>query len=574
MATNLAKIPGTYITEQPNAALTTVFDTYRSVGLIASGFTTLNKLDIAVVRGSDSLTDIIPGFTASEIKSVLCVSSYVEAYGTRRAQYVAAGSGVADPDYTWTAGANGDKITWESGHGPEVGDTYYVSITFEKQGNEYYLPTEFTSLQELQEYYGPEYNVTTGEINKISTLGRLLFNAGAPIVYACQLKPTAATVSFTVTGANGSTAGTAVVTLDSTSGSEVTIPSSATVNEIATVLAGGAPAGWIGAASEATVTFTKDSYTAMASTELANNKVVFTTATSTISDATVSQLNNASLSTITAALANFEEISVQYMLCGENQVTGANAAVMQHCVNMSATENSLLRTCIVAPATIIDSVNDYIANAQAYKTQYVTNIAPSQCLISVSDANGNTYEKWVSSIYVGAALLGLAANPNRRLTQPLTRQFLYNYGILDIDKYYKKQEIMKLAGAGLTVLVLQKETGYVYINQGLTTDTTNYANYYLNVVWSKLELVSYLQSQLDAAFIGTELTTDAPMNVQSYTAGLLDSQIGLLMNDYRNLSVTQNATNPAALDVYVEVLPTYALDYIMISFKVVTSTQD
>ena len=568
---NMAKIPGTYITEQKNAALTTVFDTYRSVGLIASGFTTLNKLDIAVVRGSTD-TDIITGFSASEIKSILCVSSYIEAYGTRRAQYIAAGSGVTDPDYSWTAGANGDKITWVSGHGPEVGDTYYVSITFEKQDDTYYLPTEFTSLQELQDAYGPEYNASTGEINKISVLGRMLFNAGAPIVYACQLKPTAATVSFTVTAANGEDAGTAVVTLDSTASSAITIPASATVNEIATALANGAPAGWIGSASTATVTFTKDTYAAMASTDLANNKVEFTTATATISNATVSQYTNASLSTINAALANFEEISVQYMLCGENQVSGANGAVMQHCVNMSATENSLLRTCVVAPATIIDSVNDYIANAQTYKTQFVTNIAPSQCLIAVSDVNGNTYEKWVSSIYVGAALLGMAANPSRRLTQPLTRQFLYNYGILDIDKYYKKQEIMKLAGAGLTVLVLQKETGYVYVNQGLTTDPSNYANYYLNVVWSKLELVSYLQSQLDAAFIGTELTTDAPMNVQSYTAGLLDSQIGILMNGYRNLSVTQNATDPAALDVYVEVLPTFALDYIYIRFKVVTNT--
>lgn len=567
---NMARIPGTYITEQKNAALTTVFDTYRSVGLIASGFTTLNKLDIAVVRGSDSLTDTIPGFTASEIKSVLCVSSYIEAYGTRRAQYIAAGSGVTDPDYSWTAGANGDKITWVEGHGPEVGDTYYVSITFEKQDNAYYLPTEFTSLQELQDAYGPEYNATTGEINKISVLGRMLFNAGAPIVYACQLKPTAATVTFTVTAANGENDGTAVVTLDSTASSAITIPANATINEVASALAAGAPAGWTGSSSNAVITYTKNSYEAMASTTA---EIVFTTATATTSEATVSQSTNASLSTITAALANFEEISVQYMLCGENQVAGANAAIMQHCVNMSATENSLLRTCVVAPATIIDSVNNYIANAQSYNTQFVTNIAPSQCLISVSDANGNAYEKWVSSIYVGAVLLGLAANPSRRLTQPLTRQFLYNYGILDIDKYYKKQEIMKLAGAGLTVLVLQKETGYVYVNQGLTTDTSNYANYYLNVVWSKLELVSYLQSQLDAAFIGTELTTDAPMNVQSYTAGLLDSQIGILMNGYRNLSVTQNATDPAALDVYVEVLPVFGLEYIFLNFKVVTNTQ-
>lgn len=569
---NMAKIPGTYITEQTNAALTTVFDSYRSVGLIASGFTTLNKLDIAVVRGS-TLVDTIPGFAASEIKSILCVSSYIEAYGTRRAQYLASDGVLTDYDYSWTAGANGNKITWVTGHGPEAGETYYVSITFEKQDASYFLPREFTSLAELQEVYGPEYNAVSGEINKIATLGRILFSAGAPIVYACQLKPTNATVSFTVTGAGGEDAGTAVVKLDNTSSSSIDIAANATITEIATALAAGAPTGWTGTASVDSVLFTKDSTTPMSDTTASGNNVTFTTTTATISAATVSNMSSASLAKIQEALTNFEEISVQYMICGENQIQGANGAVMQHCVNMSATENSLLRTCMVAPRTIINSVSEYIADSQAYRTQYATNIAPSQCLISVSDANGNTYEKWVSSIYVGAVLLGIAANPSNRLPQPLTRKFLYNYGILDIDKYYKKQEIMKLAGAGTTVLVLQKESGYVYVNQGLTTDTTNYANYYLNVVWSKLALISYLQSQLDASFIGTELTNDTFMNLKAYSAGLLDNQIGVLINGYRNLGVTQNATDPAAADVYVEIQPIFGLDYIYLTFKVTTSNQ-
>ena len=145
---NLTRIPGVYITEQPNAGLATTFSSYRSVGLIASGFPTLNKLDIAVTRGSTP-TDEIPGFSASEVQSVLCVSSYINAYNSQLTKYVAGAEG----DYTWTAGDNGNKIVWNSDHGPEEGDIYYVSITFEKQSAEYFLPTEFTSLQELQEAY-------------------------------------------------------------------------------------------------------------------------------------------------------------------------------------------------------------------------------------------------------------------------------------------------------------------------------------------------------------------------------------------------------------------------------------
>jgi len=561
---NLSRIPGVYITEQPNAGLATTFSSYRSVGLIASGFTTLTKVDVAVTRGNTS-EDVIPGFTATEVQSILCVSSYTGAYNTQVAKYA------ATTDYTWSAGANGNKISWVSEHGPEVGDTYYVTLSFEKQGDEYFLPTEFTSLQELQAAYGPEYNSTTGEINKISALGRMLFNAGAPIVYACLLKGSKATVSFTA-GANGETAGTAVVTLEGVNGSSVNIEASATASQVATALAAGAPAGWVGSATNAVVTFTKTASKAMAYTDVNHNKVVVTTADASISDATVSDYNPATITAIQNALTNFEEISVQYMLCGENQVEGANAAVMQHCVNMSATENSLLRTCMVAPASVIDSVNDYIANSQAYKTQYATNIAPSQCLISVTDSNGNAYEKWVSSIFVGAVLLGFASNPSRRLPQPLTRQFLANYGILDIDKYYKKNEIMKLAAGGTTVLVLQKETGYVYINQGLTTDTKNYANYYQNVVWSKLEVVRQLQANLDSTWIGQELLSSTPMEVQSYTAGLLDNMIGVLINGYQNLSVVQDATNPAKLNIFVQIQSIFALDYIDLSFQVTVGT--
>lgn len=566
---NLTRIPGVYITEQPNAGLTTTFSSYRSVGLIASGFPTLNKLDIAVIRGSTS-TDEIPGFNASEVQSVLCVSSYINAYNSQLTKYVAAGAGVTDPDYTWTAGDNGNKIVWSNNHGPKEGDVYYVSITFEKQSAEYFLPTEFTSLQELQEAYGPEYNSTTGEINKISVLGRMLFNAGAPIVYACLLKGSKATVSFTA-DANGETAGTAVVTLEGVNGSSVTIAAEATASQVATALAAGAPAGWVGSTTDEVVTFTKTASKAMAYTDVDHNKVVVTTADVSISDATVSDYNPATITAIQNALTNFGEISVQYMLCGENQVEGANGVVMQHCVDMSATENSLLRTCMVAPATTIDSVADYIDNSKAYNTQFATNIAPSQCLISVTDASGNAYEKWVSSIYVGAVLLGLAANPSRRLTTPFTRQFLYNYGILDVDKYYKKNEIMKLAAAGTTVLVLQKETGYVYINQGLTTDPKNYANYHQNVVWSKLEVARQLQSNLDATWIGQELLSSTPMEVQGYTAGLLENMIGVLLNGYRGLSVVQDAKNPAKLNIYVQILPIFSLDYIDLTFQVTVS---
>ena len=102
-----------------------------------------------------------------------------------------------------------------------------------------------------------------------------------------------AKVIFTVTGANGATAGTAVVKIDGVDGASVTIEANATKENIATALAVGAPIGFIGAASGEVVTFTKIEQSAIASIDAASNVVTVTTADATVGDAIVEQFKPA-----------------------------------------------------------------------------------------------------------------------------------------------------------------------------------------------------------------------------------------------------------------------------------------
>lgn len=458
MATNSEKgrQPGVRIKEEVDPSLGITSPQFRVVGLVSTSFTDILKRDIAVVRGSGE-TDTIPGYDTAEVQKVLCVSSYMEAYGTKRLQYV------PTTDYT----VEGNVITWVGGgSAPTEGSTYYVTATITKVSDSFFEPKEFTDYSQVKAEYGPEYNSTSDELNQLVLLSRFLFMAGAKRVVACQAKSKA-------------------------------------------------------------------------------------------------------LSDIQDALAKFEEMSVQYIICGSNDVAGVNTAVMQHCVNMSAIENSMLRLAITGPQNPAGTVSDIVTEAKSLGSQNITLVAPGEVQFNVEDQDGVSYTKWGNSIYAASVLVGMLANPNRRLATPLTRKSVSEFGITDISAYYKKQDIESLAASGVTVLVKSKDTNVNRVNQGLTTDASNFALYYLNVVACKYEVARLLQSDLDSTFIGTEILTGTPTSVANFVAKQLDNMKGIYFNDYQNLSVTRDATTPTKLNVYVEILPIFGLDYIDLTFKVV-----
>ena len=99
---------------------------------------------------------------------------------------------------------------------------------------------------------GGEFFANSGKIG-IVKVGQVTFDKD---VYAIAGNINAKVV-FTVTAANGATAGTAVVKLDGVDGASATIAASATKDAIATALAAVAPVGWVASANGDVVTFTK-----------------------------------------------------------------------------------------------------------------------------------------------------------------------------------------------------------------------------------------------------------------------------------------------------------------------------
>lgn len=456
MATNeeLGRMPGVRVKEILNADLGISSPQFRIAGLVSTSYTSLLKRDIAVIRGAED-TDTIPGFESAEVTSVECISTYQEAYGTRRPALV------KTTDYT----VEGNVITFTEAGKLKVleGDKYYVTATIDKVSEGWFEPKEMTDFSQVLREYGPEYSTEKG-INPMVALSRILFNAGARRVVCVQSK-------------------------------------------------------------------------------------------------------SASKTDYESALDKLKEVELQYVLCNSTTQDVQNA-LLNHVVDMSTVENSMNRVGFTAPKTEDAEINEILLDATSFKTQNIVLVAPGKVLINVEDEQGSAYATWVSGIYGAAAIVGMLCNPNRRLATPLTRKNLTQYGIIDTGKHYKKQEIEKMAAAGVTVLIQRKSTNNIVVNQGLTTDNSNYGNYYLNVVCCKYEVARLLKEDLDDTFIGTEILTDTVTLVQSFIRSTLDGFRGIYINTFKDLSVARDADIPTKLNVSFKIAPIFGLDYIDISFSV------
>jgi SpoU rRNA methylase family enzyme len=280
------------------------------------------------------------------------------------------------------------------------------------------------------------------------------------------------------------------------------------------------------------------------------------------------QAKTASAQDYTDAIAKLEEVGVQYVLCSGNNVTGVNEALLTHVVKMSTVENSMPRVGFTSTVQLEPTVDQVITTANALKSQNMVLTAPGKVLIVVEDENGTSYEKWVSGNYANAAIIGMLCNPSRRLATPLTRKDITQYGILDAFVHYKKQDTEKMAANGVNVLLQRKSSNTIVVNQGLTTDNTNYGSYYLNIVCCKYEVARLLQAYLDETFVGTEILEDTVSLVQSSIRNTLDGFKGLYLNNYKDLSVTRDADIPTKLNVRFKMSGIFGLDYIDMEFSV------
>lgn len=249
--------------------------------------------------------------------------------------------------------------------------------------------------------------------------------------------------------------------------------------------------------------------------------------------------------------------------------TALQTYLKSHVVDMSSTEEARERIGFIAPNGLSDSVDTIITQSGSIGEQRIINIAPPRITATFKDNTTDIDTSLtLSSIYAGASLAGTLANPNRRLALPLTRKQVNNVDTLGGIKYNRTQK-ETLAGNGTLVMYL--DGNVVKVNQGLTTDPSNYNTREISVVMIKDEIRRELRQVCDP-YVGTEFGDTSVDDVKAAIVTALQAMNGTLITGnpgYQNLVVKKNATNPEAIDVSVSVAVIRPLNYINIKFTAI-----
>ena len=118
------------------------------------------------------------------------------------------------------------------------------------------------------------------------------------------------------------------------------------------------------------------------------------------------------------------------------------------------------------------------------------------------------------------------------------------------------------------VCVLEDKSGVISIRHGITTDITNVNRSAISVVSTKDWVKKRVRTNLDNAYIGTKLTGATTKSMEKTVVAFLDTLINdSILTAKRDISVSQNATEPRQMDVTFAISVVYPLEFIEVSFS-------
>ena len=581
MATlSLGKEPGVYIQEEVNTGLAITEARLKVAGLVGHSKPTLNVYNIEVTHTGE--TDTMD-YAGTNVLEILSVSDYLNAYGSNLPQYT---------DYTWKAGANGNKIVWATEAkgtlsftaNPTAEETVTVgSVTYKfvsdlAAANDVLLgdSAAATAANLVAAINGAEGAGTTYGEGTVA-------NAAATAALTVDV----VTVTAVAAGASGNS-----VALESTSGS---VDASG-----ATLTGGGASAETpdVGATYYVSAIIKKDAsyyvprrfadansvaayYGPEWYVENGENKIneitlaarlMFNNGANEIycCEAERSAEGKVDITNVENAIMLLDDIELQSIVCiyedaEEEQAQSIQQFLAQRVVIDSATENQRERVGFIC--ALSDDVDTIVSQSESYKEQRIVNVAPSKCTVLATDAAGTAQEFEVSTNFAAAACVGMLVNNARPVSQPLTRQ--YPVGIYGVSATYTRPNIEKLSAAG--VMLLKERDGSVMVNQSVTTDNTNQNNRELSVVLIKDEVMKDLRYNLDRDYIGKAYNRKTtPTKIKTSIVNILNQYLDTLIESFNegDIVVTADPDDTTRVNVSLAFAVLRPLNYIYISFTV------
>lgn len=198
-----------------------------------------------------------------------------------------------------------------------------------------------------------------------------------------------------------------------------------------------------------------------------------------------------------------------------------------------------------------------------YNNVRVTFVYPDSYVVILEDNQGFQRESLVDGYFAAAAYAGLQTDPRFDVATPMTNKNLV--GFSRVGRLLDPVQMNQLATAGLTIV--EDLDPRLIIRHALTTNVNGVLEREQNIIW----IVHFVQRQARAnlqKFIGRKRLPKEISNIQatlsSLLGGLVDAEV---LQDYRNVQAEADATDPTQVNVQAQILPVFAINYIVVKFS-------
>lgn len=207
-----------------------------------------------------------------------------------------------------------------------------------------------------------------------------------------------------------------------------------------------------------------------------------------------------------------------------------------------------------------------------------TSIASSRVIYAfpniVSFYNGYTNTTIdIGGCYLAAAYAGMlgANTPQEPLTKKRVRSFSAIPARVLTTMTVASKNDMSNSGVAVTE---QTGDGALVVRHGVTTDRSSVLTREVNIIRAKDTMIRLVfQALTQAGIIGTPLTNETPVRIQSIVDGALtQAKNAGIFNDYSNLAVSIDPDDSTAVRVKFAYKPAYPLNYVAVSFSINTVT--
>lgn len=239
------------------------------------------------------------------------------------------------------------------------------------------------------------------------------------------------------------------------------------------------------------------------------------------------------------------------------------AYLNQHCAFMSSPRQEGERMGVVGCAVGTTALGvQAIAKGLASELMIVT--YPDSYVLSVTDADGTSFDQLVDGSFMAASIAGTTCNPAIDVATPLTRRQVF--GFKQVGRILEPTEANQIAVAGVS-LVEQVDAG-LRIRHGLTTRVDNVITRTPSVTLTVHYVQQTMRRVLDP-FIGQKFSgavlKQAESSMTAAFRSLIEEQI---VGKVAGISITVDEEDPTIMRAEAVYVPVFPLEYIVASLGI------